>query len=76
MGVILSIIPFMILHSFLSVEEFFMYTPNFTFLIICLSIPLTRQLRPLERTLIVSLIILMTVNNLLVMKNIISTAGV
>jgi hypothetical protein len=65
----------MILHSFLSVEEFFMYTPNFTFLIICLSVPLTYRLKPLERTLLVTLIVLMGINNLLVMKNIISLVG-
>jgi hypothetical protein len=75
-GVILSIIPFMILHSFFGVEEFMMYTPNFTFLIVCLSIPLTHQLKPIERTLLVSTIVLMGINNLLVMKSIISSAGV
>jgi len=75
-GVILSIIPFMILHSFFGVEEFMMYTPNFTFLILCLSIPLTRQLKPIERTLLVSIIVLIAINNLLVMKSIISSAGV
>jgi len=75
-GLILSIVPFVLLHSFFGVQEFLLYTTNFTFTIICLSIPLTTQLKPRERLFLVTLIIALGVNNLLVIKNIISQAGI
>jgi hypothetical protein len=69
-GISLSILANILIHIFFNIDELFLYTCNFTFPVLLLFLPFKLQNNKMLNVLLVSLVILMGINNLIVLRNI------
>jgi hypothetical protein len=69
-GIFLGVLSNVLIHIFYNPAEMFLFTCNFTFPVFLLVLPFKFQNNKILNALLISLILLMGINNLLVLKNI------